>query len=245
MEFIKTCGIKINPESYRTLAPIAQKWLIEGRKGIQITGINIEQIALLKKDPNFATYVNASDIVNIDGTIVMAFIRICKRYKNAYRGLCANYLYHFLDFANAQKRSVYFLGASQEVVEQVVDNIHRDYPNIEIVGFHNGYFTEDAPIVDEIKAVAPDFLFIGMPSPTKERFIYNHKAELNAGVCFGVGGMFDIIAGKAKRAPAFWQAHGLEWMYRISQNPVGHTKRVFNALIPGCCVFIKDIFSKN
>jgi N-acetylglucosaminyldiphosphoundecaprenol N-acetyl-beta-D-mannosaminyltransferase len=81
-----------------------------------------------------------------------------------------------------------------------------------------------------------------MPSPFKERFIATYKDVLQTGICFGVGGMFDIMAGNVKRAPARVQKLGLEWLYRITQNPVKHTKRVFKALIPCCCVFAKNLF---
>ena len=84
-----------------------------------------------------------------------------------------------------------------------------------------------------------------MPSPYKERFITKYKNELNTSVCFGVGGMFDIIAGKAERAPLWVQKCGLEWLYRITQNPLGHTKRVFRAL-PACFwVFGKYLFTSK
>ena len=241
MNTIYSCGIKINPIPISEISSITDKWLSEGKKGLQITGVNIEQIALLARDENFSNYINASDIVNIDGIVVSWYLRL-KGYKSYQRTLCADILGMMLQKANEQSQSVYLLGATQETIESLVDKINIQYPNIVIKGFHNGFFKDEKEIVDDIKSKQPDYVFIGMPSPFKERFITTYKQDLNAGICFGVGGMFDILAGKAKRAPYYVQKMGLEWLYRITQNPVGHTKRVLRALFPCLRVFIKHIF---
>ena len=226
------CGVKFNlmspVEVVREVSTLSE----QGKTGIQITGVNLEQIALLKKNEAFADYVNASDLVNVDGTIVYIYLRL-KGYPIKQRTLCADILYEFLKDADLRGDDVYFLGATQESVEAVVSNIQTQYPNIQVVGYHNGYFEDELEVVQDIKSKHPKYLFIGMPSPHKERFITKYKSEMGASICFGVGGMFDIIAGKAERAPFWIQRCGLEWLYRISQNPGGHTKRVLKAL-PAC-----------
>lgn len=244
MNTIYTCGIKINPLSVDEICSIVDKWLSEGKKGLQITGVNLEQIALLSKNRDFKTYVNSSDIVNIDGMIVYWYLRM-KGFEVKHRTLCADILFSMLNRANKQKESVYLLGATQETIEQLVDNLQKQYPNINIIGYHNGYFKDEQSIVDDISSKCPDYLFIGMPSPFKERFITTFKQELNVGVCFGVGGMFDILAGKTKRAPEKVQKMGIEWLYRITQNPSSHSKRVLKALFPCLVVFCKYIFEQR
>lgn len=244
MNTIYTCGIKINPLSVDEICSIADKWLSEGRKGFQITGVNLEQIALLSKNKNFRNYINSSNIVNIDGMIVYWYLRV-KGFKLKHRTLCADILLNMLNRANERKESVYLLGATQETMEQLVINVQKQYPNINIVGYHNGYFKDEQFIVADISSKYPDYLFIGMPSPFKERFITTFKYKLNVGICFGVGGMFDILAGKAKRAPEKVQKMGVEWLYRIMQNPFGHSKRVLKAMLPCLCVFCKYLFEKR
>lgn len=216
-----------------------------GKRKLQMTGINIEQLALLEKDPSFASYCNASDWVNIDGTSVMVFLKMAGHGKSLERALCADIFLRLLDYANGNGESVYFLGTTQDAVETLVNNIRVSYPYINIVGYHNGYFRDDKQVVEEIKSLHPTFLFLGMPSPMKERFIYNNKDVMDVAFSYGVGGMFDILAGKARRAPEFWQKIGMEWLYRISQNPVDHTKRVFNSLLPSMRVAGKEIFRKR
>ena len=231
MNTIYDCGIKFNPMSVGEILNAVSEWKMSGRSGIQITGVNLEQIALLEKNEKFADDINSSDIVNVDGSIVYWYLK-SKGYQIEERALCADIFIGLLEEADRKGESVFFLGATQEVIERLVFNIQQQYPNIVISGYHNGYFEDDTKIVDIIKSVSPTYLFLGMPTPKKESFISTYKSELNASVCFGVGGMFDIMAGKANRAPAWIQKCHMEWLYRISQNPIGHTKRIWRALIP-------------
>ena len=244
MNTIYTCGIKINPISIDEVSAMTEQWLSEGKKGFQITGVNIEQIAYLRKYQEFKNYINSSDVVNIDGVSVSWYLKL-KGYKLSGRALCADIFQQLLQNANHNHRTIYLLGATQNTIEKLVKVISSKYENIQIVGYHNGYFSDEQVIVKDIAEKRPDYLFIGMPSPFKERFIATNKASLQTGICFGVGGMFDIMAGNVKRAPKRVQKLGLEWLYRMTQNPVKHTKRVFKALIPCCYVFTKNLFESR
>ena len=244
MNTIYTCGVKINPITIDEASAMTEQWLSEGKKGFQITGVNVEQIAYLRKYPDFKEYINSSDIVNIDGVSVSWYLKL-KGYKLEGRALCADILYQLLQNANDNHRSIYLLGATRDTIEKLVKVISDKYENINIVGYHNGYFSDEEAIVNDIADKHPDYLFIGMPSPFKERFISTNKDRLQTGVCFGVGGMFDIMAGNVKRAPQRVQKLGLEWLYRIAQNPVKHSRRVFKAVLPCCCVFAKDLFKSK
>lgn len=244
MNTIYTCGIKINPITTAQVLEYIEDCFAKNKKGVQITGVNIEQFALLKKDKSFKKYVNSSDIVNIDGIIVYLYLKF-KFYKVKQRTLCAEIMKAMLQTANQKCRSIYLLGAEEETIKKLVEVISNKYPSIKIVGQHNGFFKDEKAIVKDIESKSPDYLFIGMPSPFKERFIATYKQELNTGVCFGVGGMFDILAGVVKRAPEKYQKAGLEWIYRITQNPKEHSKRVFRALIPSLYIFIKHLFERK
>ncbi len=244
MDTIYTCGIKINPITTQEVLKYVEEAFLQKKKGIQITGVNLEQFALIHKDKNFKNYINSSDIVNIDGIIVYWYLKV-KLYKVKQRTLCADILENMLTVANEKGRSIYLLGAEEPTINKLVKVINDKYPNIKVVGFHNGFFQDEKEIVNDISSKNPDYLFIGMPSPFKERFITTYKKDLNAGVCFGVGGMFDILANVAKRAPKIYQKAGLEWIYRITQNPKNHTKRVFRALIPSLYVFGRHLFERK
>ena len=241
MNTIYTCGVKINPISIDEVSAVTEQWLSVGKKGFQITCVNIEQIAYLRKHQDFGDYINSSDIVNIDGVSICWYLKL-KGYKLDGRALCADIFQQLLQNANNNHRTIYLLGATQNTIEKLVKVISTKYENIKIVGYRDGYFSDEQTVVDDIAEKHPDYLFIGMPSPFKERFIATNKSVLQTGICFGVGGMFDIMAGNVKRAPKSVQKLGLEWLYRITQNPVKHTKRVFKALIPCCYVFAKNLF---
>ena len=126
-----------------------------------------------------------------------------------------------LKLADTEKFSVYLLGAKQEVVEECVRRIEMDYPNLRVAGYRNGYFKPDEipEIAKAVAATKPDFLFLGMGSPMKERLADEWKNEFGATVIQGVGGSFDVMAGLVNRAPVWMQRIGMEWLYRVSQEP--------------------------
>ena len=116
---------------------------------------------------------------------------------------------------------MYFLGAEHGVLARAVAVARARHPGLRMAGSHHGYFgpDEEPALVDEIAAARPDMLFIGMTSPKKEIFLARHGARIGAAVCHGVGGSLDVLAGKVQRAPALWQQLGLEWLYRVKQEP--------------------------
>jgi len=102
-----------------------------------------------------------------------------------------------------------------------VNIIHREYPGVVVAGSRNGYFEDDdeEQIAKSISDAKPDMLFVAMTSPKKEKFLAHWRDTLNVPVCHGVGGAFDVMAGKVRRAPAIWQKLGMEWAYRVMQEP--------------------------
>ncbi|WP_283624292.1 WecB/TagA/CpsF family glycosyltransferase [Clostridium butyricum] len=123
--------------------------------------------------------------------------------------------------ADKEGRSVYFLGATEEVVLKCVKNIKEDYPNLKIAGYHNGFFDlnncED--IIGNIKESRPWAVLVAMGSPRQEIFIEKIKNITGTKIYMGVGGVFDIFAGNLKRAPKWMISLGLEWMYRVIKEP--------------------------
>jgi N-acetylglucosaminyldiphosphoundecaprenol N-acetyl-beta-D-mannosaminyltransferase len=126
-----------------------------------------------------------------------------------------------LERGNGRGYRVYLLGAEEDVVRTVAERIQRDYPNVVIAGYRNGYFTaaEEAAIAAAIAAAKPDVLLVAITSPKKERFLAQWGPQLGVSVYHGVGGSFDVYSGKVLRAPPVWQRLGLEWLYRLLQEP--------------------------
>jgi N-acetylglucosaminyldiphosphoundecaprenol N-acetyl-beta-D-mannosaminyltransferase len=148
-----------------------------------------------------------------------------------------------LQRGNRMGYGFYLLGATEEVSAAVARRIERIYPCIRIVGRRNGYFSsdEEATIAREILQAKPDILLIAMSSPKKERFLARWSKVINVPVCHGVGGSFDVFAGKVQRAPQAWQRLGLEWLYRLIQEPRRLLKRyaVTNTLF--CLMTIREL----
>jgi len=114
---------------------------------------------------------------------------------------------------------VFLLGARDDVIRKAGGNLRLKFPSIKIAGLHHGYFKEDSTgeeeILDAIKSAKPDVLLVGLNTPYQEKWIYRHLKELNVPVCMGVGGSFDIISGRLRRAPRWMRGAGLEWFYRF------------------------------
>lgn len=139
----------------------------------------------------------------------------------------ARLMFNFLPRAQEKKYRLYMLGASRDVVNKVVEVLTARYPSIQIVGWHDGYFkvSEDISVADDIAAKKPDVLFVAMSSPLKEIFVSRNLAKMNVPVSLGVGGSFDIIAGKCTLAPEWISRIGCEWLYRLVQEPRRMWKR--------------------
>ena len=123
--------------------------------------------------------------------------------------------------ADKEKKSVYFIGAKEEVVEKCVENVQKDYPNLKIAGYHNGYFDMNNcdEIIKNIQDSKPWAIFVAMGSPRQEIFIDKIKDIEDIKIFMGVGGVFDIFAGNLKRAPKWMISLGLEWLYRVVKEP--------------------------
>jgi len=121
--------------------------------------------------------------------------------------------------------SIYLFGSKQLIIKKCVEVIRQKYKNIKIVGYRNGYFRSEEvdEIISKINDSNPDIVFIGLPSPHKELFAYENKAKFMVPIIQGVGGSFDVLAGFVNRAPKWMQNYGLEWLYRVLQEP----KRLF------------------
>ena len=120
--------------------------------------------------------------------------------------------------AAAGKR-LYLLGAKPGVAEKAAENLSAKYPGLLIAGTHDGYFQEDAPIVELVKAADPDVMLVCTGFPKAERFMRTHQSELPHCLMLGLGGSLDVFAGNVRRAPLFFRKLGLEWLYRLLKEP--------------------------
>lgn len=124
------------------------------------------------------------------------------------------------EIANQNSYSVYLLGAKEEVLQAACQNVAKQYPNVTIVGQHNGYFDdqEEQKIVADIERTQPNIILAALGFPKQETFIEANRHKVNA-IWMGVGGSFDVLSGTVSRAPKIWQKMHLEWFYRFASHP--------------------------
>lgn len=116
-------------------------------------------------------------------------------------------------------KSVYLLGAKQEVMDALCKVLSEKYPNLIIKGAVNGYVDDKDAVFEDIKKEAPDIVLVALGIPNQEKLIYKHLKYFNKGIFVGVGGSFDVLSGTKARAPKFFINHNLEWLYRIVKEP--------------------------
>ena len=129
---------------------------------------------------------------------------------------------------------VFLLGAAPGVVERARQQLTRRFPSLEIVGTHDGFFDSDDKPVEAIKATGAELLLVGMGNPMQERWMDRCVDRTGARIAIGVGAFFDFVAGEVPRAPAWMNRFGLEWVYRLMQEP----KRMWRRYVLGNPKFV-------
>lgn len=184
-----------------------------------ITANPIMMMAALE-DPAYMTIMQHAELVVPDGAgVVWAASRLDKPVTERVAGY--DLLHELLRKGEPHGWKAYLLGAEPNVIQAAAARLRDMYPGIQIVGERDGYFTdeEDAEVIADIRAKQPDLLFVARSAKNQEPWIGKYKTELQVPVMMGVGGSFDVIAGKVKRAPELWIRLRLEWLYRLLKEP--------------------------
>jgi len=216
---------------------------VKTTKPHMVSTITAELVARANESKDLKEIYNNVDLLTIDSFIIYYAARLFG--KPAAKPVHATRLaLRFLPVMNNKVYSLYVLGAKDDVVRKAVENIKAQYPRVNILGFHHGYFdiNNDKQIVRDIKEKRPDVLFVGMSSPLKENFISKNLKEMNIPVSIAVGGGVDIIAGKCRLAPLWVSKLGVEWFYRFAQEPKRMWKRYTITNIKFMGLLVKEIF---
>ncbi|WP_457331843.1 WecB/TagA/CpsF family glycosyltransferase [Rhizobacter sp. P5_C2] len=190
--------------------------------------INADKVVKAARDPALAEIIARCDLVNADGMpVVWASHLLGQPLKERVTGI--DLFFELLGRAEQEGWRVYFLGAREGVVNEVVQRAHAKHPQLAIAGHRNGYWQadEEPAVVDAIAQARPDILFVAINSPRKEEFLARWQREMRVPFAMGVGGTFDVMAGLTRRAPRWMQRSGLEWFYRFLQEPRRMFRRYF------------------
>jgi N-acetylglucosaminyldiphosphoundecaprenol N-acetyl-beta-D-mannosaminyltransferase len=203
--------------------------------------INAGKVVLMQTDQQLFQSVVSCDIINADGqSIVWAARLLGSRLPERVAG--ADLMPNLVKLSHEKGYKCFFFGAKEEVVKKVVDIYTQLYGPEIIAGYRNGYYSpnEEAQIAQQIADSGANMLFVAVPSPKKENFLYNHKDVLKkVNFTMGVGGTFDVITGVTKRAPVWMQNAGMEWFYRFIQEP----RRMWKRYLVGNAKFVWLVLS--
>jgi N-acetylglucosaminyldiphosphoundecaprenol N-acetyl-beta-D-mannosaminyltransferase len=198
---------------------------IECRAGVTLIHfLNVGKIVRARDDKELVQALWDGDMVLADGKPLVPLGRLVgARIPERVNG--TDLMLSLLQTAADMGLRVYFLGGTQGVVESCAAKVRSMYPYLAIAGYSHGYFSSAATeeVINRINSAAPDILFVGMGTPQKELFAFRNRRQLKASIVQGVGGSFEVVAGVVKRAPLRMQEWGLEWLFRVFQEP----KRMF------------------
>lgn len=181
---------------------------------------NPEIVLAANKDESLKTLISGADIILPDGVGLLYASKIIGHpLKERVTGI--DFLMDILEYLEKNGKSVFFFGSKPGVARDAARNLQKKYPELKVAGTRNGYFKpeEEEEIVREINESGADFLCVALGAPKQEQFIEKYRKELRCGGAIGVGGSLDVFSGNLKRAPEFYRNHGLEWLYRLIQEP--------------------------
>jgi N-acetylglucosaminyldiphosphoundecaprenol N-acetyl-beta-D-mannosaminyltransferase len=198
---------------------------IKARHPSMISVVNANKLWLMSKNPRLKKIVAESDLILSEWAVYWGAKRLGTPLKACVYGIAL--AQKSLQWAADKGYSIFFLGAKPEVIETLEIKLRRDFPELQVAGFQHGYLDSDESqkVINKIYRTEPDLLFVAMGSPKQEYWIMDHFGEIQVPVSIGIGGSFDVLAGLKRDTPSWARGRGLEWLYRLSQDPKAYWKR--------------------
>lgn len=218
---VKIQGLNVDSFSFEEAIEYAKN--ISG----QVVTINPEMISNAVKDKDFAKIINSAELVIPDGIGVEIGLKILGYNVRRIAGIV--FSHKMIEECAKNSQSVALVGAKPEIVQKAKENLEKAISGLYITYAHDGYFSDDEKIINELKIRQPRLVLCALGSPKQEEFILKAKQVLPNSLFVGVGGSFDVWSGVVERAPEIYQKLGLEWLYRTVKEPK-RFKRIFPTL---------------
>ncbi len=202
--------------------------------------LNAAKVVTLQSDARLREIISSCSVINADGMGVVWAARFLG-HKVPERVAGIDLFLELVAAAAQDGDSVYFLGAEEAVVAKVVSVLQAKHPTLRVAGYRHGFWNDNDELISAIKQTTPTYLFLAIPSPRKEYWLNEHLQTLNVPLVMGVGGSFDVVAGKTSRAPKVLQKTGLEWTWRLIQEP----RRMFKRYLVGNTAFIRLVLEER
>ncbi len=215
---------------------------VADRSKLHIGVVNAAKVVNMRLNPTLREDVLRSDMILADGMGVVWATRLLSSNPLPARVTGIDIMYGVFKRGNTKGYRVFLFGATEEVSLEVAKRLKEQYPGVVLAGRRNGYFSdeEEEGIARQIAASKADILFVAITSPKKENFMARWTETMNVPVVHGVGGSFDVMAGMVERAPDSWQNLGLEWLYRVKQEP----RRLWKRYVVTNSLFCWMVFRK-
>lgn len=213
-----------------------------GRTASQVS-INAAKLVAIREDDQLRDEVLDCDLVTADGqSVVWASRLLGDALPERVAGI--DLMQRLLELAEERGYRVFFLGATRQVLSRALAKIRSRHPGLRVAGSRDGYFrpSEEQAMREEIRTAAPDILFVAMSSPRKEHWVAA-ASELDVGFAMGVGGSLDVVAGEVRRAPRIVQRLGLEWLFRMAQEPRRLVRRYVTTNTRFLLLLIREVTS--
>jgi len=220
---------------------------IRNQQQLHHIAVNVAKIVHMQTDRQLYESVVSADVINADG---LPLVWVSKWLGDPIpeRVTGVDLMQALVELAHEKGYKIFFFGAKEEVVLKVVKTYSDLYSSSIIAGYRNGYFTEseESTIAKQIAESGANILFVAITSPKKENFLFRQKEALKSvNFVMGVGGSFDVVAGVVKRAPMWMQKAGLEWLYRIVQEPKRMWKRYLTTNTLFIYYLVKEIVKRK
>ena len=179
---------------------------------------NPEIVEICREDEEARSAVNGGDLVLADGIGIIYGAKILGTpLKGRVTGI--GFAQGLMERMAENGKTLFLLGAKPGVAERAAENLQRQYPGLRVAGTHDGYFQEDGPVIEEIRAAGADVVFVCLGAPKQEKWMKRNGGATGAKLLVGLGGCLDVFSGEVQRAPEIFQKLGLEWLHRLVKNP--------------------------
>ncbi|MGA9115738.1 MAG: WecB/TagA/CpsF family glycosyltransferase [Bacteroidota bacterium] len=221
MPDVEILGVPVRDVDRPTLEGRIEEWVRNGSRCV-LAYVNVHTVNLAAVDPRFRAFLREKAFTYCDGE----GMRLAARLLGSRLPPRIVLTYWISDLCRLCRRngfSLFLLGGREETVERAVENIRARHAGLRVAGWHHGYFRKEGPeneaVLDRIRRASPDLLFVGFGMPLQEAWIERNLQDLGARVIFSAGSMIDYTAGSKSFAPRWMANHGLEWLYRLLQEP--------------------------
>lgn len=229
---IRILGTRVHMAELPDVVSIMDHWIETDRDRYHhVVNTGMHGVMEGRKDPSFQQVLNSAELIAPDGILALLTARI-RGYRLNRKETGPDLLWRFSEIAHRKGYSYFFYGDTPETLEILSANVAREFPNIRLAGYHSPPFRDSTPeedqsIVETINQAKPDVLWVGLGMPKQEQWISNHRNRLDVTIAVGAGASFKFLSSTVRRAPVLVRNMGLEWLWRLINEPKRVWRRVF------------------